>query len=593
VSENDNSGLSERSKRLIRRSIPHYVQNYYRHPEDPGRNYDFYDANRENYLHYLVDVPQDDRPVEERISEAKSPLFPDNWADINVLRFARGSLKTWSVSSIMGWTVDVFNTAEVGVTAPREDQVDEVIDRFLERVEESDLDKQRTRDNRSHQKFKHDSVHDGEVQTSYSSVKTRTGFGEGDAFRGIHGHMGVMDEAQDVGEKTFTNFKQAIDREIPDVAYFPTIFIIGTPKLTGTFFHRLSNVAETWSWNGDELEWQKESDGKEFLPESERDRKVELEEKLEGLRDADDDYEDEISHIESELDSISGFHVREWHIDQYNCPLHDDASIAFDKEQLSEQEFQNEVLAQFYTPENDFLSREDVWASILENESLRERPLEEDANTLLCVDWGGGKGEGAASTVIVVFQVIEGRYKLLNIDVLPASMEPREETDRIHEWMGQYNVDLGIVDEGHGETQRYQLQEEYDHDNIYGVRYGNIKDKQSIKWNRFENQKRFFTCNKSFMVRSFVQDFKDGAFSIPKGGLDFSSRTDTGSIIVDHLTAPYSDRKETSSGTTKIDIVSDRNDDVFDVFTFAWIGDNYVSKQGTSSAPVSNYRPGY
>lgn len=589
------SGPPPRLKRLIRRSVPHYVQNYYTHPEDPTRKYDFYDANGENYLDYLVDVPSDDRPIEERIDEADSPLFPDNWADINVLRFARGCLKTWSCSAVMGWAIDVFPTLECGVTAPREDQVDEVIDRFLERVEESGMDEFRTRDNRSHQKFRNTVVSDGETHTAYSSVKTRTGFGEGDAFRGIHGHVGVMDESQDIGEGTFANFKQAIDREIPDVDYFPTMFIIGTPKMTGTFFHKLSNYAETRSWDDKKSVWEVKDNGREFLTPDQESLKAELEEQLEELQDAEEDYEEEIADVQSRLDDISGFTVREWHIDQYNCPLHDDASIAFDKEQLSEKEFQNEVLAKFWTSEDDLLSTDDVYKiGFLNNEGFRQTPLG-TGKRVLGVDWGGGKGEGAGSTVIGAFEVVEDtRLHALNVDVLNSSMDPDEEVEQINEWMQRYDIDIGVVDEGYGDTQRHTLQTEYGHTNLYGCRYGNVKDKENIKWNRFEGDKRFFTCNKSYMVKKFVQDFKDGNVDIPKADLSFAGRNDAGTVIVDHLTAPYTERRETPSGQKKVVVQSDRNDDVFDMFTYAWIAANYVGNNNrVVRSASSNMRPGY
>jgi len=578
-------------KRLVKRSVPHYVQNSFRHPQRPDDPYDFYDTKKENYFRYLVDVPNDSSlSEEERIAEAKSPLFPDNWADINVLRFARGCLKTWSCSSVAAWSADVFPGIEVDVTAPKDQQKDEVVDRIKQRVEESGLDECRVRDNINHQKF--------DRGNSYSHIKARTGFGGGDSFRGLHGEVGILDETQDADSGLFTNFLEAVDGEMPDVDYFPTIFVIGTPKMTGTFFHRLSNVAETWSWDGDEQAWKKQSDGEGFMPPEARQKADELRDEMETLQDSGDDYESEVSALQEQLDALPRFSVREWHIDQYNSPKHDPARLAFKKQDYSEKRFQNEVLAQFYSADDDLLSREHVEAAWLENESLRETPLGfEDGSTVLGVDWGGGKGEGSAETVIVVseYDAEEDTVQLLNIDILDSSVDPDGEKDRIDTLMMQYDVDIAVVDEGYGDTERHDLRESYGHENLYGCRFGNVSNKEDLKWNRYNNDEVFFTVNKSYVVKQFCQFFVDGNYRIPRDGLDFDSRTDAGTKIIDHLTSPYTDRSETRSGKKKTVVKSDRPDDVFDAFVYSWLAAKKVyndlyGRKGNLTVPVTNDR---
>ncbi|MFL9708933.1 hypothetical protein, partial [Aeromonas veronii] len=75
--------------------------------------------------------------------------------------------------------------------------------------------------------------------TSYSELKARSAWGEGDGLRGLHSHIGVIDEFQDVDEGTFSVFLEAIDQQVPGFPYFPTIFVIGTPKMAGSFFNTI------------------------------------------------------------------------------------------------------------------------------------------------------------------------------------------------------------------------------------------------------------------------------------------------------------------------------------------------------------------
>lgn len=579
-----------------------WIRNFVRHPEDPRRMYDFYDGDKENYLWYLVDWED-------------GPLNPENWGEINILLFARGSLKTEVATSVMGWGVDSFPTVEVDATAPVDDQRYEVMERFKEKVEQAKLDEIREKDKLSHQKFGHELVDEnGEHFTSYSHVKSRSAWGQGDKLRGLHGHIGVMDETQDIDEGTFSTFAtESIDREVPHVEHFPTLFVIGTPKMSNSLFHKLWQMSDrkTWKQDADPPEgadrssgrWITQSEPDMFLPESLKDEIREIEGRIQELRDEPDPDEELIADLQERRDEIrnKGFTVRGWHIDQYNCPLHDEAFIEFKKQTYSKKKFENEVKANFYTPENDLLTNEDVWAALDDNLNFMPQRNELDSTVVLGVDWGGGDGEGAARTVITIVEVIPSgeddvadRKNVLYFDVLDPSMKKQEERKQIDEYMRSFGVDIGIVDEGFGTSDRETLQDEYGHDNLYGCHFGNTKDKESVVWNRFNNKKRFFTLNKTYAVEKFAEDFKRGNWTIPNDDhMAFDAKNDKGTMLVDQLTAPYTDRDETVTGSKRLRVISDRNDDIFDSFVYTWIGAEMLDVNVEPRAPGSHTRPGY
>lgn len=592
--------MSEAPPKELQEQLPHdprlWAANFLRHPNEPSRKYDFYDTQQENRLWYLLDED--------------GPMNPENWGDINVLLFARGCLKTFTVSTIAAWVVDMFPSAEVVITAPVDDQREEVIDRFDTKVEQSGLDARRERDAMGHMKFKNKSSdpETGESYTSYSHMKSRTAWGDGDKLRGLHGHVGIIDESQDVDEGTFSTFLEAIDRQTRHVDYFPTIFVIGTPKLTGTFFHRLWQMSDQKTWDRDSRDWVVESEGDEFLPEDMSAKKVEMEQKVEQLEDEREDADDEraeeidalIEQFEEKLDDIEGFTVRGWHLDQENSPLHDDMRIAFKKETYSKKKVENEVYAHFFSPEHDLITNDDVWETAFVDRGFAEHQRHENTLTVLGCDWGGGSGEGAAKTAVAVAEVSPDgdTLEVLYGDILDSDMSHSQEREKIDRLMEKYQVDVGVVDEGFGDTDREELQDEYGYDHyasqsIYGCWYGNVKDKEEVKWNRKNDERRFFTANKSYMVKHMAEDFKAGSIEIPRDDLSFDTKRSTGSMIVSQLTAPYTEKKQHESGKNKIVVQSDRNDDFFDALTFVWIAAKKVFEARPNRGASSHKRRGY
>jgi len=585
----------------LRKRLPHdirlYLQNFWRHPNDPSRPYDFYtdggppsDENDDpgEYLYYLAD---DD-----------GPLVPQNWGDIVVLNFARGCLKTTTATAAADWGVSQFPMIEVDVTAPRQEQFREVMDRFKSAVKNSGMEQIRSKNNISHQKFER-KLEDGDDTIHVEAdVKARSAWGEGDALRGLHGHFGIIDEFQDVDESMFSTFLEAVDQSVPQVSYFPTIFVIGTPKMANSFFHDLWEMSDKKTWepyeDTDGGEWVSQGEPDEFLPQELKDRRAELRreieelEELRGNEDVDEDaLENEIAAKEQAANQIQGYNVTGWHIDQYSSPLHDDSKIEFKRQKYSKKKFQNEVLAQFYTPENDLLSDNHVTDAFEFDEAFKRRRQYDDSTVVMGVDWGGGSSVDASETVIIVAEQYErgdGEQLIVrDIEFLDGDLNKQDELEEVEERIRDYEVDRVAVDEGYGAKQREDLQNgnniwnDGGWDNVCGIIYGNIKDKDKPKFaeSGFEDSP-FCTVARTHMIENMVAEFKDDGIVIPAKDLT-DGREGTRAKLVDHLTAPYTDRVETSDGKRKKKVLSDRNDDAFQALVYCWIAANRFGSQRT------------
>jgi len=94
------------------------------------------------------------------------------------------------------------------------------------------------------------------------------------------------------------------------------------------------------------------------------------------------------------------------------------------------------------------------------------------------------------------------------------------------------------------------------------------------------------------MIENMVSDFKAGRISIPTGDLT-DGRDGTEQQLLDHLTAPYTDRKETSDGKKKLKVMSDRNDDAFQAFVYMWIAAQKFGSRRTLKKIGGHNRSGY
>lgn len=589
----------------LRRKLPHdirlYMRNFWQHPNDPTRSYDFYtDEGPEDgeFLHYLA---HDD-----------GPLVPANHGDIVVLNFARGCLKTTTAVAAADWAVSQFPMIEVDVTAPRQEQFGEVMDRFKGAVKNSGMEALRSKNNVSHQKFER-ALEDenGDKVHVEADVKARSAWGDGDALRGLHGHMGIIDEFQDVDESMFSTFLEAVDQSVPQVPYFPTIVVIGTPKMANSFFNDLWEMSDQKTWDPDENEWVHQSEPDEFIPQDLRERREDLHreadelESLIGNEDVDQDaLEAEIESKREAANKIEGYNVTGWHIDQYASPLHDDAKIEFKRQKYTEKKFKNEVLAQFYTPENDLLADDHVKDAFDFDHGFTNKRQYDDSTVVMGVDWGGGDSQGASKTVLVVGERIEyedGNHRIIvrDLEFLDPDLNKQAELEEVEQRIRDYEVDRVAVDEGYGSKQREDLQEgqgiwnDSGWDQVCGIIYGNIKDKDKPKFSDSGyKDSDFCTVARTHMIENMVADFKADRIKIPAADLT-DGHEGTRQKLIDHLTAPYTDRTETADGKKKLKVQSDRNDDAFQAFVYMWLAAERFGSTRTLKRIGGHNRTGY
>lgn len=544
-------------KRQQIRSDPKYwMREHLGHPNDISRPYDFR-TNDGTPLQYLVDE--------------KSFLNPNEWADINVLKLARGCLKTTSLIGIILWLVDTYPQFEAFLTAPQSDAVQEFSSKFKDQVNDTPLEDKRVRDRFSHQKFEHKmkDSDSGEIQTSFSHLKSKSAWDADEGLRGPHCHLGVIDEYQDVDRNTLTMLLEVVDREIPDCDFLPAIFLIGTPKLKNSEFHEKWLMTNQREWDGDETTWIDNSSLGEVSPDG----------------------------------TDSSFEIAGWEIDQYNSPLHDPARIEFKRNDRTEREFENEVLANFYSPEDDLLGEHHVRESFDPTQGFRNsRELIDGSRVIVTADWGGGSGQDAADTVFTAGEVKDvgdgprdWECTILRTQFLDHDITGNQELDKLRTWISRYDPDHVLVDEGHNGTRRETLQDEYS-DLVHGVYFGNTRPAEDVRWNEDDEDRRCFaTINKSYVAEAFVDVFKDGKFVIPSKSFDESGTDRRGFAynLIAQLTAPYKDYATSRNGTKSLKILSDRNDDAFDTFMLLWCGIEHIHGGPQLSTMSMNSMDGY
>lgn len=541
--------MSEEQWQRLRHDPRAFMRASLRHPNDPKRHYDFKTTNGETELAYLLD---DD-----------GPLNPENWGDINVLKWGRGCLKTTVVTSIAAWCHSMYLPEGIQgyMTAPREKPpVKGFMETFDEKVRQVGLDEYRETNNQKYQNFEAQFADGNDGSYLVKSILEADSGYDPDTLRGPHSHYGVIDEVQDIGQTAFQVYSQCIDRLVPNVDYFPAIFIIGTPKRTGSWYHDLWQMTDQRRWDADEKAWIQESEPETFSPDEDL------------LEKSGADFD------ESDIPEKT---VKGWHVDHYDSPLHSPADIARDRETMGDQEFANEVEAKFRDPENNLLMEETLRERVFDTElDFSENRQFTESEVTLGVDWGGGSDRKAADTVICVVEWLdmEGETEgiVRKIDFLDHSLSASEEVEEVERNLIKFDVDSAVVDHGHGYKSVEDLQNGTNTldnsgymDTVVACRFGNIANKSELKWESSSGQRRFFTADKTHSADSFVANVRDGVYTLPASDTIESDGSDQRKII-NHLTAPYKELDTTTSGRKKTRITTDdtRNDDCFDALIY-------------------------
>jgi len=564
----------------LRESPPLWVRNALRHPVDPSRNYDFKTEDGEPLTHLLHE---------------DSWLYPNQWADINVLLLARGELKSTSTGWIESWFHDAYPQGHSYLIAPSKDQVVDFLEPIRETyIEQADMDGRRKTDNKTTQVFKtYQRDETGDVNPVLGRIQTDSGYSE-KSVRGKHSQIGITDETQDLSQRVFNVMLPAIDMGLPDADWAPTVFCIGTPKETGSFYHDLWERSDKRTWDAESQSWiiQEEVDPYELSAE-------------------------DVAELPGDVDIEEGeeYTVHGWHLDWVNSPMHSGADIARAKEQMGEMTFVNEVLAQFYEPEDNLLTESHVKSCFNTEYDFRQQPYNEDNTVAVVADWGGGSDKNASDTIIMAVEEVTyeddtSEYVVLDIDFLdPDETRIKDEIKQYEQYLIRYDADIGLVDYGYGQQAMESLQHGDDTTDpdgymevVSGVHYGNVKNKTDIKWvENDDGDQLFFTCDKSRTASRMVEQVRDGEWIIPRAtddstGVSMQTSSDDGVRLIEQLTAPHKTLTETKSGKKRVDIETSGNqrDDSFDIFSFSFLAFNEVNKDNESFVGFAGTeRPGH
>jgi len=563
--------LSDEEVRLLKTDPRAWASTFLSHPDDPERNYDFRTTDGETKLNYLL---HDD-----------GPMNPDNWANINIIKFARGGLKTTATTMLATWAMHMHPTTNIYMAAPRSGQVREFSERLNDKARDSGLSRRQEGENgvNNIERKVYEIATAGDHGENIYKAKFQADSGwEEDSLRGPHSHIGILDEFQDFSRGSFETFMPAIDRELPNVDWAPCVFIIGTPKLEGSFYETLWKQTDQREWDQSSLTWNITDNRDEFKPSQ--------------------DLLDEMGFDEEDVD---GYEVAGWHLDQYNSPLHTPQQIARDKASMREKKFRNEVEARFYSVEDDLLSRNDVTEFFLDDEKeFQERRQSEDSIVTMGVDWGGGHDKNAAVTAIMIveweqFQDGDDQGTVLKVDTLDPSKNHKDELMDVEDYIDQYSVDTCVVDHGYGHTSMVDLQDGNSpvdpsgyQDTVVGAKYGNVQNASDIKYEKSSGKRRFFTCEKTYSIERAVEAVRNSTVICPSKDLNFDGKDTLGTRLIDHLTSPYKDHKETPSGTKKIRVTTDSNDndDIMDSLCFNILAKQQVNKSTTVPIVASSDR---
>jgi len=523
-----------------------YVTNAWNDPIETGARYDF-TAPDGTELTYLLD---DD-----------GPLNPDEWADVNLLLMARGCLKSTVTRMIFNWLHDAYPAFDSYFIAPTQDEVTNWTSNFSKNIEESGLQPRLNEgvNKKTYKKFKtYREGADGRDTPVIGEFQTDSGFTP-ESVQGPHSQGGLIDEFQDLNKSVFDRYLPAVDKVHPDVDWFPVIFGIGTPRETGTFFHELWERAEQRTWDADTDEWITQSEAKPYTLGSSQAREL-------GI----------------DPDELDAKKIRAWHIDWVNSPLHDDSQIAQAKNTLSEMRFENEILANFYDPEDNLLTASDVQALFDAERAFSEQRVADNATLAIGVDWGGGGDKNAADTVMVAAEQMtfgeDTETVIRNVNFVDDALSKAEQVREVENWILQYDPDHVVVDYGFGAQAMESLQDGEDtrspdgYDSVVACRYGNVQNKADVTWETTSGQQRFFTCDKTRNTSRMVDWLRSGAVTIPSA--DLSTEPDgPREKLINHLTAAYKTLAETPQGKKKVRIETpaQRNDDALDAFTFCWL----------------------
>jgi hypothetical protein len=383
---------------------------------------------------------------------------------------------------------------------------------------------------------------------------------EGDAIRGIAAQRVYLDEVQDVT----TNARETVSECLGHAKGGGQMYHFGTPKNSGSEFHRLWDLSDKKEW---------------FLPCD----SCGLEQKM------------TVNNIYKEDDNKPGYfgcrkckkelkrdtgrwlaenpqekpHYSGYHITQLMCSWITADQILYKRATYSDQKFKNEVLGEFHNIFGKTLDLQNIMDC-----TDSERKLDDKGHpgpNYMGVDWGSGNNSFSVITIIGPEEVedefgkkeIKLVYRFVKKYAASGYGAVMKDMHKLHD---AYNCQNMVIDIGDARRQFKELLVEYPN-TVSACQYV-LALKNPYRWDK---KTRIHTVDRSYHIEKVIDLFHKKNIIIPYDNFTIKV-TDRLMWLFEHLTSLEAEFVEPSSGNTGYTRYLHSNpDDGFQSLVYAWM----------------------
>lgn len=369
---------------------------------------------------------------------------------------------------------------------------------------------------------------------SKSNLYLYSCWAEGDAIRGIAAQRVYADEVQDMTSSA----RETVEECLGHAKGGGQMFHFGTPKNSGSEFHRLWELSDKKEWYvecSDCGHNQKMTVGNIFKLDPEKPAYF-------GCTKCKTELDRGIGKWVSEnTGEGKKIHYSGYHITQLMCSWISADNILYKKATYSEQKFKNEVLGEFHNVYGKTLD----FQNIMDVTDIKRKLLKDCTfPSYMGVDWGSGNNSFSVITILGV-EEIDGELKLVYRFVKKYTTTSYGDIIKeIHRLKKLYNVENTVIDLGDARRQFEELLVEYP-DSISACQYV-LALKNPYKWDK---KTRIHTVDRSSHIEKIIDLFHKKKIVIPYDKLTIQI-TDELMWLFEHLTALEAEWVEPSSGNT-------------------------------------------
>jgi hypothetical protein len=357
---------------------------------------------------------------------------------------------------------------------------------------------------------------------------------DGDAIRGIAAQRVYADEVQDMTAAS----RETVSECLGHAAGGGQMHHFGTPKNSGSEFHRLWEMSDKKEWY---VECQNKKCGhKQKVTMNNIFKKDENKPAYFGC-----------TKCKKELDRSKGEWIAEnkldakmsgYHITQLMCSWISADQILFKRATYSEQKFKNEVLGEFHNVFGKTLDMQNIMDCTDSTRTLDDKGHK--GPNYMGVDWGSGNNSFSVITIVGP-EEIDGETKLVYryVNKYNSSGYGKVISD-IYKLQKLYNVENIVIDIGDARRQFEELLVELPN-TVAACQYV-LALKTPYKWDR---KTRIHTCDRSYHIEKVIDLFHKQRIVIPYDKLTIQV-TDRLQWLFEHLTALEAEWVEPTSGNT-------------------------------------------